>query len=78
MSVSALPRRGGIHLDARDHGRALRISAHPEAGSVVLSIWRADECLATHHVAMTDVPDLIKMLADTLTVSATAPRVAGL
>lgn len=66
MSVSPLPRRGGVHFDARNDGRALRVSAHPETGSVVLSIWRGDECVATHYVASDDLPELIKMLATTL------------
>jgi hypothetical protein len=63
MGVSAFPRRGGVQFDARNDGRALRVSAHPESGSMVLSIWRGDQCVATHHVAAADVPDLIKMLA---------------
>jgi hypothetical protein len=39
---------------------------------VVLSIWRGDHCVATHHVAVADVPDLIKMLAASLVESAPA------
>ena len=66
MSVSPLPRRGGVQFDARDEGRALRISAHPESNSVVLSIWREGACVATHQVMAADVPALIKLLAATL------------
>jgi hypothetical protein len=33
---------------------------------VVLSTWRGDSCVATHHVAVADVPDLIKLLASAL------------
>ena len=62
MSVAPLPRRGGVQLDARDDGRALRVSAHPETGSIVLSIWRGDRCVATHHVGTADLPDLVKLL----------------
>jgi hypothetical protein len=72
MSVSPLPRRGDVQFDARHEGRALRVSAHPESASVVLSIWRGDHCVATHHVAVADVPDLIKMLAASLVESAPA------
>jgi len=39
---------------------------------VVLSIWRGDHCVATHHVAAAGVPDLIKMLAASLVESAPA------
>jgi hypothetical protein len=66
MTVSPLPLRGGVQLDLRDEGRALRVSAHPESDSVILSIWRRNECVATHHVRTADVPDLIKVLADAL------------
>ena len=72
MSVSPLPRRGDVQFDARNEGRALRVSAHPESGSVVLSIWRGDHCVATHHVTAADVPDLIKMLAASLVESTPA------
>jgi hypothetical protein len=72
MGVSPLPRRGGVHFDLRDAGRALRVSAHPETGSVTISIWRGDHCVATHQVAAADVPDLIKLLATSLAPPATA------
>ena len=72
MSVSPLPRRGGVHFDTRNDGRALRVSAHPESSSVVLSIWRGDECVATHYVAADELPELIKMLAATLVESSPA------
>jgi len=74
MGVSPLPRRGGVHFDARNDGRALRVSAHPETGSVVLSIWRGDECVATHYVAAGELPDLIKMLATTLVEASAEQR----
>ena len=74
MSVSPLPRRGGVQFDARNEGRVLRVSAHPESGSVVLSIWRGGECVATHHVAVAEMPDLIKMLTATLVHSTGAEQ----
>lgn len=74
MGVSPLPRRGGVQFDVRDEGRALRISGHPESGSVVLSIWRDDKCVATHHLSPNDVPELIKVLAATLVDATPAQR----
>ena len=74
MTVSPLPLRGGVHLDPRDEDRVLRVSAHPESGSVILSIWRRNECVGTHHVQTADVPDLIKVLADALVVSVPETR----
>jgi len=66
MTVTPLPARGGVHVDRRDHGRALRITAHPETGTVVLSVWRGDVCVATHHLDTSEVPELIETLARSL------------
>jgi hypothetical protein len=66
MSVSPLPTHGGVHVDPRGDGRALRISAHPELGLVTLSVWRDDRCVATHHVPTADVPGLMKLLTEAL------------
>lgn len=66
MSVSLLPRLGGIQFDQRNDGRTLRVSAHPETGSVTISIWRDAYCVATHQVATTEVPQLIQLLASAL------------
>lgn len=66
MPVAPLPRRGGVHPDRRDQGRALRVSAHDEQGLVTLSIWRGNFCAATHQIATEDVPTLIESLARAL------------
>ena len=39
-----LPAAGEVFLDARGGGRALRVSWHPEADMVVLSLWRDSTC----------------------------------
>lgn len=70
MNVSPLPRRGGVSFDRRDVGRALRVSAHPDSGSVTISIWRDDRCVATHQLLAADVPQLIEMLAGALVSTA--------
>ena len=66
MTVSPLPARGGVHVDRRHDGRALRVTAHPETGTVVLSVWRGDVCVATHHLDTGEVPELIELLARSL------------
>jgi hypothetical protein len=76
MGVSPLPRSGGVQFDRRDAGRALRVSAHPESDSVVVSIWRGDRCVATHQMATADVPEFIQMLASAM-VPASATRDAA-
>jgi hypothetical protein len=77
MSVTPLPLHGGVHLDQRDEGRALRVSAHPELGSVVLSIWRGDRCVATHRLDTADVPELIRLLATSLIATSEARATAS-
>lgn len=74
MSVTPLPRRGGVQADARNDGRSLRVSAHPGSGTVVMSIWRAGTCIATHRVTTADIPDLIKLLAGCLVEPVSASR----
>ena len=68
MTVSPLPRRGTVLLGRDVAGRALRVSSHPEAGRVVLSIWDHERCVATVRLAETDVPDLVKSLTACLVV----------
>ena len=61
--VHALPAHGEVFLDARDDGRAMRVSWHSENGGLaVLSIWRAGTCVATFQLGREDVPELIDTL----------------
>lgn len=66
MTVSPLPLRGSTMLGRDAAGRRLRVSAHPEAERVVLSIWQDDVCRATFRLAEEDIPELVKMLTLTL------------
>ena len=62
-NLHALPASGDVFLDARDEGRAMRLSWHSEGGGLaVLSIWRADTCVATFQLSREDIPDLIDTL----------------
>ncbi|MFL6107180.1 MAG: hypothetical protein ACJ72D_11560 [Marmoricola sp.] len=62
-SIHALPADGDVFLDARDQGRAMRLSWHSESGGLaVLSIWRAGTCVATFQLAREDIPGLIDTL----------------
>ncbi|RNL78826.1 hypothetical protein [Nocardioides marmorisolisilvae] len=61
--IHALPAHGDVFLDARDDGRAMRLSWHTEAGGMaVLSIWRAGTCVSTFQLGREDIPDLIDTL----------------
>ena len=66
MTISPIPRRGSTLLGRDTAGRRLRVSSHPDAGRVVLSIWQDDICRATLRLAEEDVPALVKMLSASL------------
>jgi hypothetical protein len=76
MSVSPLPVKGGVHFDRRNAGRALRVAAHPDQGLVTLSMWRGDICVGTHQLAAEEVPELVRMLAQSLVDQAPAAAAA--
>jgi hypothetical protein len=58
-------------------GRALRVSSHPEAGRVVLSIWQDTTCVATVRLASEDVPELVRALSAALVPTAGEAAAAG-
>ena len=60
--LAVLPVRGEVFLDARDGGRALRVSWHGEAGVVVLSLWRGGECVSTFQLDRQELPELVAAL----------------
>lgn len=68
MALSPLPTHGNVLLGRDVAGRALRISSHPEAGRVVLSIWDHDRCVGTVRLADGDVPDLVRTLTACLVI----------
>lgn len=77
MAISPLPARGAV-LQGRDAaGRFLRVSAHPSAGRVVLSIWQDGTCVATVRLDENDIPELVKVLAAGLLPDGQAVTVAG-
>jgi hypothetical protein len=46
-AATPLPRQGDVFFDSRGADRALRLSRHPDAGVVVLSIWNGGVCQGT-------------------------------
>jgi hypothetical protein len=64
--IMALPARGEVFLDARDEGRAMRMSWHHEGELVVFSVWREHTCVATFQLGKDDVPRLIESLVSGL------------
>jgi hypothetical protein len=58
--------RGDVFLDARGAGRAMRLSWHPEADVVVLSLWREETCAGTFRMPHEDVGAFVDALIDGL------------
>jgi hypothetical protein len=75
LPSAPLPSRGEVFLDARGDDRSMRVSWHPEAGLVVLSLWRGNVCAASFRLAAEEVPALVSALLDSVTSSATHDRV---
>jgi hypothetical protein len=73
MSVVPMPLHSRWVADQRGDGRGLRISSHPESGVVVLSIWRADECVATARLQPAEAAQLAGGLAESLAQLAAPP-----
>ena len=69
-----LPRTGAVFLDPRGEDRSLRVSWHPEADVVVLSLWRDNLCAGTFRLAVDEVPDLIDLLRTGLAEAYTVAR----
>jgi hypothetical protein len=63
---SPLPATGEVFLDARGDGRGLRVSWHPEADVVVLSLWRGGTCAGSFRLPIDEVPELVRVLRDGL------------
>jgi hypothetical protein len=64
--VRPLPAAGSVFFDARGGDRALRVSWHPEADTVVLSLWRDNVCIGSFRLSLDEVPALIELLREGL------------
>ncbi len=74
MAVTPVPEHGGVVLGRDRPGRALRVSAHPELGRVVLSLWDGARCIGTLRVAPEDVPDMVRTLTGAAVNAAGRPQ----
>jgi hypothetical protein len=59
-------------LDPRGEGRGVRVSAHVEAGFLVLSTWKSDRCVGTVRLLPEEAAALVAGIADGLSLLATA------
>jgi hypothetical protein len=58
--------RTGWAFDERGEGRAVRVSAHVEAGFLVVSTWNADECVSTVRLLPEEAAQLVANVARAL------------
>jgi hypothetical protein len=69
-AATPLPRQGDVFFDSRGADRALRLSRHPDAGVIVLSIWNGGVCQGTFRLPVDQIP----ALADALLSAAPGTR----
>jgi hypothetical protein len=61
--ATPLPRVGEVFFDDRGEDRVLRLSWHPDAEVMVLSVWNGGVCTGTFRLAARDVPVLMETLS---------------
>lgn len=66
MSTAPLSDPAHWFPDQRGQGRGVRVSAHAEAGFLVLSTWRADECVSTVRLSADQAAALVAGIAQGL------------
>lgn len=77
MTVVPLPPRAAWLRDAREAGRALRVSWHAERGCAVVSTWRDGVCTGTARLTPTEVAELVAVLTAGLAEAAAAAAAAS-
>ena len=66
------PPAGGWVVDQRRDGRAVRVSAHVDAGFLVLSTWKSDTCVSTVRLLPDEAARLVSSITDGLARLATS------
>jgi hypothetical protein len=59
----ALPKTGDVFEDVRGGDRTMRVTCHPQRGTVVVSLWVDKICRASFQLAEADLPRLRETLA---------------
>jgi hypothetical protein len=63
--ATPLPRQGDVFFDYQRPERSLRLSRHPDAGVVVLSIWNGGVCQGTFQLPGDQVNMFVEALRNT-------------
>ena len=58
-----LPKSGDVFEDRRGGDRTMRVTCHPQRGTVVVSLWVDKICRASFQLAAEDLPRLQETLA---------------
>ncbi len=65
-----LPRPDGVRRqwfdDARDNGRRMEVTWHPDEGLLIVSLWHGAFCRATFQLPVDSAPQLIETLVASL------------
>jgi hypothetical protein len=59
----ALPKSGDVFEDRRGGDRTMRVTCHPQRGTVVVSLWVDKICRASFQLASDDLPRLQSALS---------------
>ncbi len=74
MTVVPLPAHGRWARDVRGQGRAVRVSAHAEAGLITVSLWRDGGCVGTVRLTPHEAAELVAGITEGLAhLAAEAP-----
>lgn len=60
--ATPLPKQGDVFFDARGPDRTLRLSRHPDAGVIVLSIWNGGVCQGTFRLPADQVATFAELV----------------
>jgi hypothetical protein len=71
--ATPLPNQGDVFFDCGRPDRSLRLSRHPDAGVIVLSIWNGGVCQGTFRLQA----DQVGMFADALLSPPAPPTAVG-
>jgi len=77
MSLAPMSPHSRWARDLRGEGRAVRVSAHAEAGFLIVSTWKADGCVGTVRLLPGEASELAAGIVEGLAHLADRADVAG-
>ncbi len=73
MSLAPMSPHSRWAKDLRGEGRAVRVSAHAEAGFLIVSTWKADGCVGTVRLLPGEASQLVAGIVEGLAHLAAVP-----